>query len=107
MSVGTNFVMSRSDGAPMRTWTFAGTRANRTVARQASIGTAKVRFDAFIVQAPVAVLGAELPAGIDLTGDELAAFRESIKFADCVPQHLLSRTVVARNFELASEDRRR
>ena len=29
VSSGTHFVMSRSDGAPMHTWTFAGTRANR------------------------------------------------------------------------------
>jgi ATP-dependent Lhr-like helicase len=102
MSSGTSFVMSRTDGAPAQTWTFAGTRANRTLARQASIGTAKVRFDAFSVQAPVAALPATLPERIDLTGDELAAFHESIKFADCVPRQLLSRTIVARNFEVTS-----
>lgn len=103
MSSGTNFVMSRSDGAPAQTWTFAGTRANRTLARQASTGAAKVRFDALSVQAPVAALAATLPGRIDLTGNELAAFQEAIKFADCVPRQLLSRTIVARNFEVTSD----
>jgi ATP-dependent Lhr-like helicase len=102
VSSGTHFVMSRSDGAPMQTWTFAGTRANRTLARQASIGTARVRFDALSVQAPVAALPATPLGHIDLTGDEIAAFHESIKFADCVPRQLLSRTIVARNFEVTN-----
>lgn len=100
MSSGTNFVTSRSDGAPARTWTFAGTRANRTLARQASTGAAKVRFDALSVQAPVAALAATPPERIGLTGDELAAFHEAIKFADCVPRELLARTIVARDFEV-------
>lgn len=107
MSSGTHFVMSRTGGAPAQTWTFAGTRANRTLARQASIGAAKIRFDALSVQAPLAALAATLPERIDLTGDELAAFHESIKFADCVPRQLLSRTIVARNFEMTSGDGRR
>ena len=100
MSSGTNFVMSRFEGVPAQTWTFAGTRANRTLARQAATGAAKVRFDALSVQAPVAALATTLPERIDLTGDELAAFHEAIKFGDCVPRELLSRTIVARNFEV-------
>jgi len=81
---------------------FAGTRANRTLARQAPIGGAKVRFDALSVQAPVAALPATLPERIDLTGDELAAFHDSIKFADCVPRQLLSKTIISRHFEVSS-----
>lgn len=100
ISSGTNFVMSRSGGAPMQTWTFAGTQANRTFARQASIGGVKVRFDALSVQAHVAVLIATAPELLDPTQDELAAFHESIKFAACVPPQLLSKTIVARNFEV-------
>ena len=38
----------------------------------------------------------------ELTEDEIAAFHESIKFADSVPRQLLSRTIVARNFEVTS-----
>lgn len=103
ISSGTHFVMSRSDAAPVQTWTFAGTRANRTFARQASIGGAKVRFEALSVQAAVSALTSSLPQHVELTDDELSAFRDSIKFGDCVPQRLLSRTVVARNFEVATE----
>lgn len=103
MSTGTNFVMSRDDSGSMRTWTFAGTRANRTLARQASSGGAKVRFDALSLQAPVAALHTPLPEHIDLAGDEIAAFRESIKFADCVPEEFLSRMIAARNFEVSGE----
>lgn len=100
MSSGKGFVMARWDGAPIQTWTFAGTRANRTLARQASTGGSRVRFDALRVQAPVVALPITLPQRIDLTGDEIAAFQETIKFADCVPRPLLSRTIVARNFEV-------
>ncbi len=104
MSSGTHFVVSRSDGESMRTWTFAGTRVNRTLARQASVGGSKVRFDAFSVQAPVGDLAAKLPEHLDLTEDEIEAFREGMKFADCVPPRLLSRTIVARNFAVHSRE---
>ena len=101
MSPGTHFVTSRTEAIPVQTWTFAGTRANRTLARLVSVGGAKVRFDALSVQAPVAALPAALPESLALTDDELAAFRDSIKFADCVPRQLLSRTILARNFEVS------
>ncbi len=100
---GAGFVMSRTDGVPAQTWTFAGTRANRTLARCASNGGTRVRFDALSVQAAVAVLPATLPEPIHLTDDEIAAFRQSIKFAECVPRDLLSRTIVGRDFEVWGE----
>jgi len=34
-----------------------------------------------------------------LTDAEIATFAESVKFAECVPRGLLTRTIVARNFE--------
>ena len=101
MSSGTHFVTSRPEAMPVQTWTFAGTRANRTLARLASVDGAKVRFDALSVQAPVAALPAALPESLALTDDELAAFRDSIKFVDCLPQQLLARTILARNFEVS------
>jgi ATP-dependent Lhr-like helicase len=107
VSSGTHFVVSRSDNVPMQTWTFAGTRANRTLARQASGGGVKVRFDALSVQAPVAALADPLPEDINLGDDELLAYRKSIKFSDCAPRQLLSRTIVARNFEVTRGDSQR
>ena len=100
MSSGTHFVTSRSEAVPVQTWTFAGTRANRTFARLASSGGTKVRFDALSVQAPIAPLHAVLPESLALSDDELTALRDSIKFADCVPQQLLTRTMIARHFEV-------
>ncbi len=99
MSLGTHFVTARSDAATVRTWTFAGTRANRTWAHQASAGGQKVRFDAMSVHAPASLLTDAAPGQLTLTDAEIATFAESVKFAECVPRGLLTRTIVARNFE--------
>lgn len=103
VSSESNFVMSPGVGTPPQTWTFAGTRANRTLARQASTELTKVRSDALSVHAPISALPTELPDRIELTKDEIAAFRESIKFADCLPQHLLCKTILARNYEISEQ----
>ena len=99
MSPGASFLVTRSDVAPTRTWTFAGTRANRTWARQASVSGQKVRFDALSVHAPPSLLTSAAQGQLTLTDAEIATFAESVKFAECVPQGLLTRTIVARNFE--------
>ena len=99
MSMGTHLVVARSDAAPIRTWTFAGTRANRTWAHQASVGGQKVRFDAMSVQAPASLLTDAAQGQLTLSVAEIATFAESVKFAECVPLDLLTRTIVARNFE--------
>ena len=99
MSLGTHFVVARSDAAPVRTWTFAGARANRTRAHQASVGGQKVRFDALSAYAPASRMTDAAQGQLPLTDVEITSFAESVKFAECVPQRLLTRTVVARNFE--------
>lgn len=99
-------VTVRDDGAPPRTWTFAGTRANRTLARQASTDGARVRFDALSIQTAAAALPGALPDHLELSDEELAAFHGSIKFADCLPRALLAKTIVARHFETSVEDPR-
>ena len=84
----------------MRTWTFAGTKQNRTYARSAANGGGRIKFDALSVQAPAAALMQEGDGdlGVQLTHEELAAFAEGIKFASCVPTDLLRRTVGTRLF---------
>ncbi len=99
ISLGTHCVVARSDGASTRTWTFAGTRANRTLARQASVGGRKVRFDAMSVQAPAALMIGMPSGSLTLTDAEITTFAESIKFAACVPRELLAHTIITRNFE--------
>jgi ATP-dependent Lhr-like helicase len=102
MSPGTHFVTVRQDTMRPRTWTFAGTRANRTLAHQASAGGQKVRFDAVSVHAPAAMLIEPAPGPLTLTDIELATFAESVKFAECVPRGLLARTILAREFQTTS-----
>lgn len=82
-----------------RRWTFAGTRKNRTLARMASSAGVRVRFDAFSVEAAAGVLQMADTKSMNLTDAELAAFREAIKFSECVPDDLLRDTILAREFE--------
>ncbi|CAN7211656.1 DEAD/DEAH box helicase [Massilia sp. LjRoot122] len=88
------------DGEKARTWTFAGTKENRTYARTATNGGMRVKFDALSIQAPVAALHIGLNQGlaIQLTPEEQATFAKSIKFATTVPSQLLRRTILARYF---------
>ena len=94
--------MSRTESSLMRTWTFAGTKQNRTYARAASNGGGRIKFDALSVQAPVAAFMPEGDSGTDvqLTEEELAAFAEGIKFASCVASKLLCKTIISRMFGL-------
>ena len=100
ISSGSHFITSRPEEAIVRTWTFAGTRANRTFARNATGAGSKVKFDALSVQAPASLLESAPGTWIALTDDELAVFAETIKFSACLPRNLLAETVVARAFEV-------
>ena len=100
ISSGTHFIASRPDESTVRTWTFAGTRANRTFARNAAGVGSKVKFDALSVQAPASLLESAPGTWITLTDDELAVFAETIKFSSYLPKSLLAETVVARAFEV-------
>lgn len=99
MPTGNYFVMARVEAGQLRTWTFAGTRANRAWAHKASTEGQKVRFDAISVYAPAASLTEAAHKQLTLTGAEIGSFAETMKFAECVPLALLTRTILARNFE--------
>ena len=103
ISPGTHFIASRPDEATVRTWTFAGTRANRTFARNAAGAGSKVKFDALSVQAPASLLVSAQGERLELTDDELSVFAETIKFSSCLPRSLLTETVVVRAFEIADD----
>lgn len=102
LSHGTHLVVAPNDVAPQRTWTFAGTRANRAWAHQASTGGVKVRFDALSVHAPISMMVDVVLEPLALTESEIATFIEAVKFADCVPAELIKRTILARNFDAIS-----
>lgn len=92
--------MTRVHGDQVRTWTFAGTKQNRTYARAAALGQGHIKFDALSVQAPLAaLLHADTQAKTtQLTDEEIRSFAEGIKFASCVPSSLLHRTIASRMF---------
>ncbi len=92
-------VASRANAAPERAWTFAGTRANRTWAREVSSGGQRVKFDALAVSAPLSMLANAATAPTTLTDEEVAMYGKSIKFSPCLPRDQLVRTIVARYFE--------
>lgn len=50
------------------------------------------------VYAPASLLTDLAQGQLTLTDAEIAPFAESVKFAECVPKRLLTRTIVARNF---------
>ena len=100
ISPGTHLIASRPDEATVRTWTFAGTRGNRTFARSAAGGGIKAKFDALSIQAPASLLALATTTPIALTDDELSVFAETIKFSACLPRGLLAETVSARAFEV-------
>lgn len=94
--------MSRAVGAQVRTWTFVGTKQNRTYARNASIAGTRVRFDALSVQAPADAFfsRADDTPAVQLTAEQLTAHAKGIKFANLIPLVLLHMTVVTRQFSL-------
>jgi ATP-dependent Lhr-like helicase len=97
--------MSRTEGSQMRTWTFAGTKLNRTYARAAAGAGTRIKFDALSVQAPDAAL-IPLEGGdttVQLTDEELATFAEGVKFSSCVSASLLRKTITARMFAVSGE----
>jgi ATP-dependent Lhr-like helicase len=100
ISLEASFMMTKSDVAPQKTWTFCGTRANRTWAYLASIGRQKIRFDAMSIQTPISKLNIPQKIVLRLTEADISEFAESIKFAECVPRSLLEKSIISRNYEI-------
>lgn len=100
LPTGAHIVVARSDASSARTWTFAGTRANRTWARIALSSGEKVGFDAISVQTSEPLMTRGPLDFAPLTDSEIFSYSESIKFSACLPKTLLVRNIVARNFEL-------
>lgn len=85
-----------------RLWTFAGTRANRTIARQIQSLTEVRRMDALglDLKPPIAALGADLVvADIQFSCGEVKEYAKPIKFSECLPMALLMQIIRTRQFE--------
>lgn len=105
--IGTSFPVTRNATGDTRLWTFAGTRANRTIARQIqALGDVR-RIDAIglDLKTPVElgqlnsdVLGKE----IGFSEGEIRDLAKPVKFFECLPHDLLYQIVLVRQFEQLS-----
>lgn len=97
-------VITKSESGGARLWTFGGTRANRTIAKQIQSVAEVRRIDALglDLKAPVDLkaLNADfLVANLEFSPDEIKERAKPIKFADCLPATLLVQIIRMRQFE--------
>lgn len=92
--------VSSQTGGRVRMWTFAGTKANRTLARQmrtaGASGSDELGVD--FKHDPRGAKGDAPAVTPKLNNDELAIFTAAIKFSAAVPNSLLERLAIARLF---------
>lgn len=97
-------VITKNELGGARLWTFGGTRANRTIAKQIQSVAEVRRIDALglDLKAPVDLkaLNADfLVANLEFSPDEIKERAKPIKFADCLPATLLVQIIRMRQFE--------
>jgi ATP-dependent Lhr-like helicase len=100
VNLNADFLTTETALKPSRTWTFSGTKHNRTVAMNASSGGPKIKFDALSVHAPINVISEAYGKDLHLSDEDFFAISEGIKFADCVRKELKKRMVTSRYFSL-------
>jgi ATP-dependent Lhr-like helicase len=99
--------VTRSDTGAARLWTFAGTCANRTIARQIQSLTPSRRIDAIGIELKTTIdpsrLSAELFATeLEFSPDEVQELAKPIKFSQCLPAGLLVQMIRQRQFAHAT-----
>ena len=99
--------VTRSDTGAARLWTFAGTCANRTIARQIQSLTPSRRIDAIGIELKTPIdpsrLSAELFATeLEFSPDEVQELAKPIKFSQCLPAALLVQMIRQRQFAHAA-----
>ena len=95
-------VLEVGDQGAARIWTFAGTKHNRTLARQLRAHVGPCRFDEYQVSARTDVhdaLTSLVTASIHLAPSEIVELSKGLKFASCVTGALCHRELVARFFD--------
>jgi ATP-dependent Lhr-like helicase len=102
--IGTSFSMTRNNSGVSRLWTFAGTRANRTIAKQIQSLVEVLRVDAvgLDLKTPIEIgsLSADvLMSEIVFSDTEIKELAKSIKFSECLPQEMLWQVVRLRQFD--------
>lgn len=102
--IGTSFSITRNDAGGARLWTFAGTRANRTTAKQIQSLVEVRRVDAvgLDLKTPIELgcLSADvLTSEIVFTDSEITELAKSVKFSECLPIVFLDQIVQLRQFD--------
>jgi len=102
--MGSSFSITRTDAGGARLWTFAGTRANRTTARQIQSLVEVRRVDAvgLDLKTPIALgsLRADiLTSEMVLTDSEIGELAKSVKFSECLAPTELVQVIQLRQFE--------
>jgi ATP-dependent Lhr-like helicase len=102
--IGTNFSITRNDSGGARLWTFAGTRANRTTAKQIQSLVEVRRVDAvgLDLKTPIELgsLSADLlTSEIMFSEGELIELAKTVKFSECLPIAFLDQIVRLRQFD--------
>ena len=97
--------LTRNEAGAARLWTFAGTRANRTLARQIQSLAESRRIDAIGIDLKTPIdpsdLSAELLAtALAFSPEEVKELAKPIKFSECLPAALLLQIIRKRQFGL-------
>ena len=95
--------VTRNESGAARLWTFAGTRANRTLARQIQSLADSRRIDAIGIDLKTPIdpsdLSAELLAtALAFSSEEVTELAKPIKFSECLPVALLVQIIQKRQF---------
>jgi len=102
----TTAVLDMNEPRAVRLWTFGGTRANRTAAKQIESLTEVRRIDALGLDVrsafDLAKVKVELGvADMSFSADEINERAKPIKFSECLPTDLLIQIICSRQFEPA------
>ena len=102
--VDSALAITRNDTTGARLWTFAGTRANRTTAKQIQSMVEVRRIDAvgLDLKTPIELgqLSPELLCSeIEFSEGEIRDLAKSVKFSECLPPSLLEQIVRMRQFD--------
>jgi ATP-dependent Lhr-like helicase len=99
-----SFAVSRTEAGGARLWTFGGTRANRSIAKQVQSLVEIRRVDAIGLDLKTPIdpetLNSELCAtALQFSDQEIKDLAKPIKFSECLPVSLLLQIIQTRQFE--------
>ncbi len=107
--VGTTISITRNDSGGARLWTFAGTRANRTIAKQIQslVDVRRITAIGLDLKTPIDLerLSADvLTSETEFSEGEIRDLAKPVKFSECVPHNLLTQIVRMRQFIESTND---